>query len=268
MKHSGASRILMVFAALQLMSPGTAADFTNTSAPFSVAPGETAFGVTLPRFQPSAHPEAPVLAGVQFVLLVKRSADVALFAAAPEIWTAGTVAVSATPAASTNFPILGPVRLGLSGTNSILDAPLTLLSPQASASAILGAPSLGPDFSPWLGADEIGFDIDAAIDDASVLNPSNAGAGLIANDLITGWLQVVYSAAPPPVTLGIATQAGAVLLYVMGSPSQSVQIESATGSTGGPWFAFHLVTLDGQGRANVVIEPAAVSVEFFRARAP
>ncbi len=95
-------------------------NFSVTSAPIRLRPGETAFAIPVPQFDPSAHASAPILEQVSLTVSVVLTANIGLAdvveSNTPISYLLGPAILRITPALS-NLVIPAPLSLNLAGTN-------------------------------------------------------------------------------------------------------------------------------------------------------
>lgn len=253
-----------------------AAEFVYESASFSLGPGEVAPALTLPRFDPTQHPDTPLLERVQVSLEVGFTADVALGWLAskpgPVAWSLGPARVIAWPVDVT-LPTPVSLSLTLAGTDTLPASGRLVLDPaprQVVRATLLDA-AVGVDAFVGFGAMtyEVGFEAGYSW---LTTEPGIAG-GFYANDRVLGRLQVSYTAGPeppspdPPVLTARRVElGGSVRLGVAGRAGASVVVETA-GQILGPWMQAAEVRLDAGGLGGFVLEPDATSpVRFYRVR--
>lgn len=253
-----------------------AAEFVYESASFNLGPGEVAPALTLPRFNPTEHPDTPVLQRVRVSLEVEFTSDIALgwlaLRPGPVAWSLGPATVSVWPVDATlgapallSLTLAGADALPATGRRVLDPAPrqvgrATLLEAETGVAAFAGSGAM---------TYEVGFEAGYSW---LATEPELAG-GFYANDRVHGRLWVSYAAGPelgssdPPVLTAHRLGSGAsVHLAVAGRAGASVVIEAA-GQILGPWTPVAEVRLDAGGLGGFVLEPdAAFPVRFHRVR--
>lgn len=253
-----------------------AADFVYESAPFNLGPGEVAPALSLPRFNPTEHPDTPVLQRVQVSLEVEFTADIALgwFALkpGPVAWSLGPARVNVWPAdTALGAPV--SLRLTLAGTDTLPATGRRVLDPaprQVARATLLEVVTDGDAFAEWEAMTyEAGFEAGYAW---LVTEPEPAG-GFYANDHVHGRLRVSYTAGPgrsssdPPVLTARRVGSGASLHLEMAGRAGGWVVVEMAGEVFGPWTPVAEVRLDAGGLGNFVLEPDATSpARFYRVR--
>jgi hypothetical protein len=274
-----ASSLLLVSASsLLLGSQLLAAEFLYETAAFNLGPGEVAPALTLPRFNPTEHPDTPVLERVQVTLEVAFTADISLAGLpskpGPVAWRLGPARVSVWPVEST-LVTPGSSSLSLAGTATLPATGRLVLdpAPRRMARGTLLDAVAGVNGFAGFGAMTCEVQFEAGYSWLTT-EPELAGA-FYANDRVSGRLQVVYTAQPEPLSPGrpvlTARRLGSgssVRLEVVGRTGASVVIESAEQILG-PWTSVAEVRLDAGGTGGFVLEPEPTSaVRFYRVQAP
>ncbi|HRZ37601.1 MAG TPA: hypothetical protein P5534_14725, partial [Candidatus Paceibacterota bacterium] len=201
------------------------------SQPFSIGPGETAFAVQLPQFDPTAHPDRPVLESVTVTLDATFSGGMtfynAAFTATGAQGTTETGRVLATPAGPS---MLVPAALNLALSAAALvpaavmapdpdpsnsppdpyriDGKVPVAAQSSSASSIASTDPLV--LKAYSGNGSVAYDIDytARYPQFVTTAPSTLTA-ILCNDRVHGSISVVYSAAPSPPTAVVIEAFGA-----------------------------------------------------------
>jgi len=191
------------------------------SQPFSIGPGETAFAVQLPRFDPAAHPTTPVLQSVTVTLEATLSGGMIFF---NEAFTAanaqGTLESGRVLATPTGATLLVPAALTLALSEGAL-VPAAVMSPDPAPYRIDGrlfvaaqsesVSSIGSTDASVLGAysgnGSIACDIDfTAHYPQFVTTLPSTLTTILCNDRVHGQISVTYSAMAKPPT-GIVIEA-------------------------------------------------------------
>lgn len=196
---------------------------------FSLGPGETAFALELPKFDPAAHPATPILESAKVTLQATFSGGMTFFneSFSPIIASGsiGDARVLATPI-GTGLVTPAPVNLGLAGTTPVAAAvmspdPDPLHSPP-DAHRIDGEasiPSLSSNSSPpaegtlsaYSGPGNVAYDVDFTALYPQRITVTPAGtAGILCNDRVTGQITVTYTAKAPPPTGIVLDSFGAI----------------------------------------------------------
>ncbi|MBE7504397.1 MAG: hypothetical protein HS113_29720 [Verrucomicrobiales bacterium] len=253
-----------------------AAEFVYESAPFSLGPGEGAPALTLPHFDPTEHPDTPVLKRVQVSLEVEFTADIALGWLAskpgPVAWSLGPARVSVWPVDAT-LPTPVMLSLTLAGTDTSPATGRLELDPaprQVVRATLLDA-AVGVDA--FVGFESMTYEVGFEAGYSWLATEPGIDGGFYANDRVLGRLRVVYAARPElplaerPVLTGRRAGSGnSVHLEVAGRAGTPVVVETA-GQILGPWMQVAEVGLDADGLGGFVLEPDATSpVRFYRVR--
>lgn len=191
------------------------------SQPFSIGPGETAFAVQLPRFDPRDHPDTPVLKSVTVTLEARFSGAMTFYNAAFTATDAqGTLESGRVLATPTGATLLVPPALTLALSAAAL-VPAAVMSPDPTPYRIDGrlfvaaqsesVSSIGSTDASVLGAysgnGSIAYDIDFTAhypQFVTTLPPTLTT--ILCNDRVQGQISVTYSAMAKPPT-GIAIEA-------------------------------------------------------------
>ncbi|HSA00271.1 MAG TPA: choice-of-anchor E domain-containing protein [Candidatus Paceibacterota bacterium] len=166
---------------------------------FSLGPGETAFALPLPRFDPSAHPETPVLESVQITLTAAFSAG-ATFSqeSSEEIVASGTLSAARVMATPIGAGLLGPdpIVLSLNDSTSVPASGSISTFPQSSGASLVSTSDPG-EMQDYTGSGTVGYDIDFIADYPPMVTAVPASVTiLLCNARVAGRLTVTYTAAP------------------------------------------------------------------------
>jgi len=166
---------------------------------FSLGPGETAFALPLPRFDPSAHPETPVLESVQIALAATFSAG-ATFSqeSSGEILASGTLSAARVMAMPIGTGLLAPdpIVLSLNDSTSVPAGGSISIFPQSSGASLISTSDPG-EMQDYTGSGTVGYDVDFIADYPSMVTAVPASVTiLLCNARVAGRLTVTYTAAP------------------------------------------------------------------------
>ncbi len=195
--------LILVGVACVAVAPVPASTFTYTSPSFDLGPGETAFGLLLNQFDPSAHPEAPVLKQVQVTLQATFGGNVELFGLPSAPTDVHYQLSSALIVATPDSPgLLAPaeIALSLTGTQNVGAGSSVSITSQASGSTARSATDAG-SLAQYQGAGTVAYDVDfSALYPQLITTAPAKTSGLLCSDRVMGQLVVQYSADPTPPT--------------------------------------------------------------------
>ena len=180
--------------------------FSMASATNRLTPGQAVFGLTLPKFNPADHPDAPVLLQVEIDLQATFSAGITFYGVAgggysvPYSLGNATVFATATGSGTISPPVL---PLKLTGTNWVGAGAVLPVSPTVSGSQLVIATD-APTLAVYQGVGSVGYDVDftAAYPPLVTTIPASV-AGLVHDDAVTAFLVVQYTAAPVIAVSGV-----------------------------------------------------------------
>lgn len=182
------------------------------SVPFNLGPGETAFGLSLPQFDPASHPTTPNLIQVTVTLEASFGGGLTFFNdTLTPLSASGTLTgarVLATPITS-GILAPGPVNLLISGSASVPAEGEASLSPLSSGSAASSSTAAGV-LDLFKGTGSVSYDVDfTALYPPKVTTTPSSVTCIVCNDRVTGTLKVTYSASSPPPTGSVLLAFGA-----------------------------------------------------------
>jgi Peptidase family C25 len=247
---NGGGRRAMAMALMTLLWVGAAAIsargavFSGTSTTNRLAPGERVIGLSLPRFNPADHPDAPVLLQVEVNLQAVFSAGITFYGTQtggnPVSYSLGNAVVVATANGS---GALVPSRLSLklSGTNLVGAGGIVPISPVVSGMQAAVA-SDAAMLALYQGIGSVAYDVDfiAAYPPLVSTIPA-AVAGLVHDDAVSVILTVQYTSAPVIAVSGVTNYSytglpqgpSTVTVYGPTSPPQ-LSYSGANGTVYGP----------------------------------
>lgn len=216
----------------------------------SIGPGETAFGLSVPQFNPANYPATPVLLQVQVSLQASWNANLSFIGTS----VSNSVAYSLSPAVVTASPRVsgtlspGTVNLGLAGSTtvsagSVVSLPVTVTGSQsrtASDTAALAA---------FSGSGSLAYDIDFSAQYPAYLTTQPADVtGLFGNDRVLVNLEVHYLAAP---LIAVGGQTN----FVYAGMAQGPATVTVLGTTSRPTLSY--MGINGTGFGPSATAPSA-----------